>query len=382
MEIIKVASPQIGIEEIDAVAEVLLSGNYVSGAKVAEFERQFAAYVGTAHAVAFNSGTASLHAALMASGVGPGDEVVVPALTFFSTITSVIHQNAVPVLADISPDNFSLCPESFERCISPRTRAVIPVHYLGHAAEMDAIRTLAEEKKIAVIEDCAQAHGTTYRGQRVGSIGQIGAFSFFATKHMTTGEGGAATTDSSEWAEKMRMFRNHGMQGRDSHEVLGYNYRMTEIAAAIGIVQLGKMERLNAARVRHSESLISRLTDIPWLTLPSVPGHVGHTYFWCHVLVDEDQLSMTTRDLIGRLREEGVEVRNRYIEPLYKQPLLTSNVPPILKLVAGDRLPAYGEMFLPNVEAIAGKVIGLPNRPDMTEDEMDRVADVLHRIGT
>lgn len=380
-EVIKVASPQVGEEEVAAVREVLLSGRYMSGPKVKEFEQRFADYVGVEHVVAVNSGTAALHAALMAIGVGPGDEVIVPALTFFSTATAVIHQNAVPVFSDISLDNFCMDPEDFERCITPRTKAVIPVHYFGHATEMDAINKIAERHSVAVIEDCAQAHGTLYKGQQVGSIGDLGVFSFMATKHMTTGEGGAITTDNAEWAETMRLFRSHGLRGRDDHVILGYNYRMTEIAAAMGIVQLGKLDQLNEARIQNSEYLIEHLDDILWLTLPRVPRYVKHTYFWCHILVDEDALGFDTQELIRRLRERGVEVRHRYLEPLYRQPLLTDNLPVVIQLVANS-LPTYKKMYLPNVEEVAGCIIGLPNRPDMTLDELDRVIEVMHTVQT
>jgi dTDP-4-amino-4,6-dideoxygalactose transaminase len=194
---------------------------------------------------------------------------------------------------------------------------------------------------------------------------------------MTTGEGGAVTTNNADWADFMRLFRSHGLKGRNDHEELGYNYRMTEMAAAIGIVQLGKLEGFNDARIRNSERLIERLSDIPWLSMPQVPAHVRHTYFWCHALIDEDRLGLHTQELISRLREQGVEVRNRYIEPLYKQPLLTTNLPAALRLAAGDRLPAYAELELPNVERVAGRMIGLPNRPDMVEAEIDHIVSVL-----
>lgn len=382
-QVIKVASPQVGEEEIAAIREVLLSGRFVSGPKVEEFERRFADYIGVAYAVAVNSGTAALHAALACLGVGPGDEVVVPALTFFSTVTAVMHQNAVPVFADISLDNFCLDPAEFERRITPRTKAVIPVHYFGHAVEMDAINKIANRYGIVVLEDCAQAHGTMYKGSRVGSIGQAGAFSFFATKHMTTGEGGAITTNNSEWFEKARLFRSHGLKGRNDHVILGYNYRMTEIAAAMGIVQLSKLDSLNKARIHNSEYLIERLRDIPWLTLPQVPERVVHTYFWCHGLVNEAMLGFTTQELIARLRENGVEVRHRYLEPLYRQPVLAGNPYPRSCPTGCPHYgvaPDYRSLYLPNTEKVAGKIIGLPNRPDMTQAELDRVVEVLHNI--
>lgn len=377
IKLIKVASPQVGEEEITAVREVLLSGEYISGKKVREFEQRFSAYIGVEHTIAVNSGTAAIQAALMAIGLQPGDEVIVPGLTFFSTATAVIHQYGVPIFADLSLDNFCLDPQDFERRITPRTKAVIPVHYYGHAAEMDAIDEIARKHGIRVIEDAAQAHGTEYKNKKVGSIGDLGAFSFFATKHMTTGEGGAITTNNGEWAEKMRLFRAHGLKGRDDHILLGYNYRMTEMAAAMGIVQLEKLDRLNDSRIRISEYLIDHLRDVSWLQLPNVPKYIKHTYFWLHVMVDEDALGFGTQELIARLREQGVEVRRRYVQPLNRQPLLNENIPPILRLVAGKHLPDYSAISLPNTEKAAGRIIGLPNRPDMTVDEMDRVIHVL-----
>ena len=178
----------------------------------------------------------------------------------------------------------------------------------------------------------------------------------------------------------MRCFRSHGLIGRDDHVILGYNYRMSEPAAALGISQLERLEALNGARVRVSQRVIEGIRDVPWLSVPSIPDHVHHTFFWCHVLIDEDRLGMSTRDLIGVLRERGVEVRNRYWEPLYKQPLLTERLPPLLKRVAGEHLPAYGELSLPNAERAVGRMIGLPNRPDMTDDEINQLVRILHSL--
>lgn len=380
-KLVKVASPQVGEEEISAVREVLLSGRYVSGPKVEEFERLFADYIGVKYAIAVNSGTAALQAALMAIGVTSGDEVVVPALTFFSTVTSVIHQNAVPVFADISLDNYCMDPEDLERRITARTKAVIPVHYFGHAVEMERVKEIAARHNIRVIEDCAQSHGTLYKGKKTGSIGDLGAFSFFATKHMTTGEGGMVTTNDRDWAGLIKQFRSHGMSGRHNHILLGYNYRMTEMAAAMGIVQLSKLDALNEARIRVSETLIERLRDILWMTLPQTPDYIRHTYFWLHAWIDEEKLGFSTQELIARLREKNIEVRHRYLEPLYRQRLLrldNSHCPFHGLQYRGVDVPAYGEMYLPNVEKVAGHIAGLPNRPDMEVDEIDWVVDILH----
>ncbi|MEE9386776.1 MAG: DegT/DnrJ/EryC1/StrS family aminotransferase [Nannocystaceae bacterium] len=377
---VKVARPQVGEEEIRAVEAVLRSDRYISGPQVENFERKLAELVGTQHAVAVNSGTAALHAALVAVGVEPGDEVIVPALTFFSTVTPVMHQAAVPVFADIDPVTYGMCPHDLVHRITPRTKAIIPVHYFGYPVEMDGVLEVASKHGLRVIEDCAQAHGSAYRGQVVGSIGDLGAFSFFATKHVTTGEGGAVTTNNGAWAEQMRLFRSHGLKGRNDHVMLGYNYRMTEMAGALGAVQLDRLADLNRARIANTEALVRKIEGIDWLTVPSVPDHVVHTYFWCHIWVDEASLGFPTAELIKRLGQRGIETRNRYTEPLYRQPLMTSARPKILELAAGEHLPDYAHLYLPQVERIAGRVIGLPNRPDMTGAEIDRVAEVLHGI--
>ena len=383
---IKVAEPFVGEEEAEAVREVLLSGMYVSGKKVQEFEQKFAEYLGVKYAVATNSGTAALHTSLAALGIGPGDEVIVPALTFFSTVTSVLHQNGIPIFADIEEDSYCLSPEDVEQRISERTKAIIPVHYFGNAADMEGINRVAVKQGLKVIEDCAQAHGTEYTGKKVGTLGDIGIFSFFATKHMTTGEGGIITTNDESVAELARMIRNHGMSGRDDHVMLGYNYRMTEMAAAMGLVQLSKLEELNAKRIENSLYLINELKkrEIDWLTLPSLREDVKHTFFWCPILIDEEMLGMSTQELIAKLREKGVETRHRYKEPLYRQKMLVE------KNIYPGRFPFnseyysknidYGSLYLPNVEKVAGRIIGLPNHPKLGKEELDRVIEVIESI--
>ena len=377
---IKVGQPIVGDEEISAVAEVLRSGRYVQGPRVAEFEQAFAEYLGVSHAVAVCSGTAALHISLAAYGLGPTDEVIVPPLTFFSTVTSVLHQNAIPIFSDIESASYCLDPEDLARHVTERTKAIIPVHLFGHPTDMDGINAIAEEHGLVVIEDCAQAHGAEYHGQKVGSIGHVGCFSFYATKNMTTGEGGMIVTDDEEIAEKCRMIRNHGMAGRDSHLVLGYNYRMGEMSAAIGSVQLRKLDLMNADRIRNSEYLLSRLDDIPWLRVPKINMDTKHVYFWCPVQIDEPTLGVSTKDLVGVLRERGVEVRQRYDEPLYRQPLLTDRSGYPLSCEHYSGAPDYTSVSLPVVEAVAGKMIGLPNHPKLSQDELDKVLEVFHGI--
>ncbi len=383
-ELIKVAIPSVGEEEIEAVAEVLRSGRYVQGPKVKEFEEKFADYIGTEHAIATNSGTAALHIAQAAAGIGPGDEVIVPALTFFSTITSVIHNNAIPIFADIDTEIYCLDPEDIEKKITKKTKAIIPVHLYGHPAEMDQIIEIAQTHNLLVIEDAAQAHGAQYKGQKVGSIGDTGCWSFYATKNMTTGEGGMITTDDSNIAEKAGRIRSHGMTSRDDHAVIGYNYRMNEIAAAIGLIQLSKLDRLNQIRTRNSMYLLKNLESVDWLETAKIKPYVKHAFFWCPARVNEEKLGMKTKDLVATLRERGVEVRHRYVAPLYKQPMLINqNVYP---KKCPFSCPFYGKEIdysgfkCANAEKIAGKMIGLPNHPKLRREELDTVISTIKNV--
>ncbi len=377
---IKVAVPMAGEDEAAAVRDVILSGNYVAGEQVRAFEAEFANYIGTAGASALNSGTAALHVALALLGIGAGDEVIVPALSFMSSVTAVFHQNAIPVFADIDPKSFCMDPEDIENRLTERTKAIIPVHLFGNAAEMDDVMEIARRRRLFVIEDCAQAHGTEYRGHRVGRIGHIGAFSFFATKHMTTGEGGMITSDNPDWIEQSRQIRSHGMVGRDTHAVLGYNYRMNEMAAAMGRVQLRKLDAYNRKRIDNSLYLLDALSGSPqgWYRVPVIASHINHTFFWCPLIIDE---KIDPRAVIQKLRGRGVEVRHRYFEPLYKQKVIQDRSPypggcPFSCIPEPGRQD-YARLHLPNVERITGRIIGLPNHPALTAGELDYIVDTV-----
>jgi perosamine synthetase len=362
---IKVARPVVGEEEAEAVKEVILSGNYVSGKKVKEFEDAFARYIGCDHAVAVNSGTAALYIALDAAGIQEGDEVIVPPLTFFATVSAVLYMRAIPVFADIDPDDLCLSAEDTERVISSKTKAILPVHLFGNAANMEAITDLSHKTNIPLIEDCAQAHGTEYHGRKVGGFGKAGCFSFFATKHMTTGEGGMITTNDSFLAEKASVIRNHGMKGRDQHILLGFNNRMTEMEAAMGIVQLGRLDKANAKRIDNSEYLLRETAKLPWAKIPSHNSKIKHTYFWCPLMVDEEKSGKNFEDLKIHLQKNNISFRQRYTEPLYRQRVL------------GNLGLDYRNVYLPVAESMAGKILGLPNHPMLTREDLDQILDVL-----
>lgn len=383
MEYIKVSEPLIDEQEVRAVQEVLLSGMLVSGKRVQAFEEMFAEMAGVQHAVAVSSGTAALHLALTAGGIRPGDEVIVPSITFFASVTSVFHAGGRPVFADID-DDYCLDPESVRRQITQRTKAIIPVHLYGYAAKMEELNAIAEEHELVIVEDCAQSIGTRYKGRVTGSLGAAGAFSFFATKNMTTGEGGLITTDDENMAAMARMMRSHGMKGRDDHLVLGYNFRMTEMEAAIGLVQLAKLAGFNQRRRENSFYLYEKIKGIEWIRIQDFDPHIEHTFFWCPIFVREEVLGMSTSDVRKKLHEAGIGTRQRYQEPLYRQPMLQEKSP--YQRSYDVRCPFYGktvryeDLSFPNAEKYAGRVLGLPNHPGLTREQLDWIVETLFAL--
>lgn len=373
---IKVSTPVTDEEEEKAVAEVLQSGRYADGPKAKEFEKNFSEYIKTQHAVATSSGTAALHMALIACGVKPGDEVIVPALTFFATVESVLHQGAIPVFADLDPKTYCIDPKDMEKKITNKTKAIIPVHFFGEPAEIDEIVEISHRHNLNVVEDCAQAHGAEFRGKKVGSFGDANCWSFYATKNMTTGEGGMVTTDNKEFAEKIFALRNHGMTNRNDHTILGYNYRLSEIHAAIGVVQLKKLDKFNKKRTEISNILRDELSSISWLEAQYIPDYIKHAFFWCAFKIDEKKIGMSGKELREELMKKGLEVRQRYTEPLYKQPVLLENN---FNGLVREKID-YSKIYLPNVESIAGKLIGLPNHPKLSEKDVQDTISIIRSI--
>ena len=250
---IPIAKPVFGAEELEAVQDVLASGYIVQGKRVADFEHQFADYCGVNHAIAVANGTIALDVTLKALGLKRGDEVIVPDFTFISTANSILFQGAKPVFVDVDERTFNLDPGDILAKLTARTRAILGVHLFGQPFDVKALQEICEDHNLLLIEDCAQAHGAEYDGRKVGCFGSMGCFSFYATKNMTTGEGGMITTESAELAEKSRLLRSHGESRKYHHTLLGYNYRMTELQAAIGLVQLNKLDSFNERRIRKWE---------------------------------------------------------------------------------------------------------------------------------
>jgi dTDP-4-amino-4,6-dideoxygalactose transaminase len=358
---IPLAKPLVGEAERDAVIAVLESGQLAQGSRVAQLEADIAGYTGVEHAIAVNSGTAALVVALQAHGVGAGDEVITTPFSFIATATSIIATGATPVFADISDDDFNLDPDRVRAAITERTRAVMPVHLYGNPARIVELRAICDEHGLALIEDAAQAHGAEVGGQRVGSFG-TGAFSFYPTKNMTTGEGGIITTNDAGVAERAKMIRNHGQRERYRHDLLGLNWRMTDLAAAIGLVQLGHLEEWNNARIANA----SRLTElIDGLELP--PGAVRTPR------VREGEISVfhpytvrirDHRDAVQEgLTRRGIGTAIHYPLPIHEQPVIV------------DR--GLGEGSFPVAEQAAREVLSLPVHPSLAPEDLEHIATAL-----
>lgn len=349
---IPVAKPILSGEEIEGIREVLDSGILAQGDVVAEFEDRFAEYVGASHGIATNSGTSALHAALAALGVGEGDEVITTPFTFIATATSILMQRARPVFCDIDPETYNIDPDLIAEAVTKRTKAIIAVHLYGLPCDMRPIMEIAQDYGLKVVEDACQAHGAEYHGKRAGSLGDAGVFSFYPTKNMTTGEGGIITTSDPKLAERAGMIRNHGQSQRYVHVMMGYNYRMTNIAAAIGLSQMDMLDRFNAKR-RENAGYYDKNLEVK---TPSVPEGMKHVYHQYTIEVEGRE------EFLKHLEGHGVGYGVYYPIPVHKQPLF------------GD----YNDIALPNAEEASARVVSIPVHPGLTEVERDLVAQTVN----
>jgi len=350
---VQIAEPYIGEAERDAVCEVLASGQLIQGEWVARFEDRFARLHGARFGIATANGSLALTAALAAHGIGRGDEVIVPSFSFFATASSVVAVGATPVFADIEPETYGLCPDAAAAAITAATRAILPVHLFGHLARMDALRTLCDRHGLHLIEDAAQAHLATDEGRAAGSWGTA-AFSFHATKNMTTGEGGMVLTNDPDVADRLRRVRNQGRSGGSSHDTMGSNYRMTNLAAAIGLVQLDRLEAFTARRITNAARLRA---GIAHAEPPQVRPGCRHVYQQYTVRVPP----AVDRDaVVQHLEERGVGARVYYATPIHRQPAF-----------AGSE--GATRIELPVTERVAREVLSLPVHPKLAEAELDHV---------
>jgi perosamine synthetase len=356
--VIPIARPQLGSEERDGVWEVMRSGMLAQGARVAELEARFAAMVGVPHAVAVSSGTAALHLCLLGLGIGPGDEVITVPFTFIASANSILYTGARPVFVDVSDADFCIDVEHVADAITPRTRAIMPVSLYGQPADLPALAALAEAHGLALVEDAAQSHGATIDERSSGSWG-AGCFSFYPTKNMTSGEGGMLTTSDAALAERVRLLREHGMTERYHHDLLGYNFRMTDIHAAIGLAQLTKLPVFNARRRQIAARYDAELRGVH---IPRRRPEVGHAYH-------QYTLRVSRRDeFAAALSERGIGSGIYYPIPVHRQK-------PFEAL-------GYGGQHYPVSERLAGEVLSIPVHPGLSDAEVSTVINAVNEIAS
>lgn len=354
---IPIARPQIGDEERQAVLAVLDSGMLAQGKQVQAFEEAFAAYLGVKYAVATSSGTTALHLALLAHDIGPGDQVITSPFSFMATANVALYVGAQPVFADIQPDTFNLDPDQVEAKITPRTKAIMPVDLYGQPAEMDRFVEICERHNLLLIEDACQAHGAEFHGRKVGTFG-TGCFSFYPTKNITSGEGGMVTSNDPEIADRLRVLRQHGMRRRYYHERLGYNFRMTDIQAAIGLAQIPKLEKFNQARIANAMYLNQQLDGV--IGIPRVRAGVRHVFHQYTIRVTNGRDALREH-----LREAGIGTEVYYPVPIHKQQSFIDL--------------GYAEESYPISEAACEQVLSLPIHPAVSRADLEQICAAVKR---
>lgn len=358
---IPISRPDIGPADEAAVLDVLRSGMLAMGRRTAEFEEAWAAYCGVKHAVLMANGTVALEAILRGLGIGPGDEVLTVSFSFNATVSAVLQVGARPVFVDVRADDFGMDPDLVEAALTPRTRAILPVHLYGLMADMGPLAATAERRGIPIIEDAAQAHGATFRGRRAGQFGPA-MFSLYATKNLMTGEGGFATTDDDGLADRIRLHRNHGMRVRYHHESLGTNLKPTDLAAALGLAQLVRLDERTEQRRRNAARLTEGLRGYLTPHVPDGREHVWHQYTM--------RFPGERARVIEGLTERGIGTLIYYPVPIHRQAYLQAVV------------PGAADLDLPVTNRLADEVLSVPVRPSLSPDELEAVISAIREVAT
>jgi len=361
---IPVAEPLFEGNELKYLSDCIETGWISSvGRYVKRFENEFARYIGCKYGVAVHTGTAALHLALAVVGIGPGDEVIIPTLTFAATANAVIYNGAKPILVDVEEDTWNLDPDLIEKKISERTKAIIPVHLYGHPCDMDRIIRIAEKYEIPVIEDAAEAHGAEYKGNKIGSMGSIGCFSFFGNKIITTGEGGICVCNDSTMVERIEKLRDHGM-AKDRkywHDEIGYNYRMTNLQAAVGTAQLEKINTFVDRKREIAQLYNSCLSEVSGLVLPIEKQWAKNVYWLYTILLKKDVFPLSRDDLVSSFREKGIETRPVF-HPLHEMP------------------PYRQKEAFPIAEKISAAGISLPSSVNLKDGDIRYICETMKRL--
>ena len=355
---IPISKPYLGEAEKKAVMEVLDSGMLAQGPRTARLEERFAQVCGVKHAIATTSGTTALHVALLANEIGPGDEVITTPFTFIASVNSILFTGATPIFVDIDEETFNINPALIEAAITPRTKAILPVHLYGYVCDMQALQAIADKHGLKIIEDACQAVGATYQGRVAGSFG-TGCFSLYATKNVMSGEGGMVTTNDDAIAEQCRLIRNHGMKRRYYHEMLGYNFRMSDLHAAIGLAQMDRLAGFTEKRKANAAYLNANLKTVITPKVKDGYGHVWHQYT-VRVAGGRDRDAA-----VKQLNDAGVGTGVFYPVPAHQQGYIQA---------------AVGKVALPVVERVAKEVISLPVHPQLSQADLETIAREVNRL--
>jgi perosamine synthetase len=359
-----VAEPLLGEKELSYVSECVLTGWVSSAGKfVTKFEEMFADFCGTRYAIATSNGTTALHLTLLALDIGPGDEVIVPSLTFIATANAVTYTGARPVFIDSEVETWNIDPDLLESSITPKTKAIIPVHLYGHPSNMDPILETARRYGLAVIEDAAEAHGARYKGTRVGSLGDLGIFSFYGNKIITTGEGGMIVTSRQDLNEKARILRDHGMSPDERywHPMLGFNYRMTNLQAALGVAQMEKIDKILDIKKKIANTYKKELKNIRGIKLPPKASWAENVFWLYSILVDPDKFGRSRNELMNILKDYGIDTRPLFI-PVHEQPIYDT----------GQSLPVS--------EWLSRNGLSLPSSVNLTTSSIVRTSEAIRSV--
>jgi perosamine synthetase len=363
--LIPINLPKIGEEEVQAVVKVLRSGMLTSGLgagpEVSVFEKKFADFVSAKHAIAVNTGTAALHSAVLALGVKQGDEVILPSFTFVATAEAIVLAGAKPVFADIDPKTYNLSPSAVEKAITKKTKAIIPVDLYGFSADMKILKEIASNHGLALVEDAAQAHGTTYEGKPSGAFADAACWSLYASKNITTGEGGVVTTNDDQIAETLRMIRTHGEKAKYASLMLGTNYRMSEIQAAIGNVQMQKLPTFIAKRRENAQQLTKLLERNDRLVLPFESKNMLHSWYLYTARL-KNATEEERNHLVEALKKKGIGSEVYYINPVHQMPFYREN---------------FGSTKLPQTEKASKQVFSLPIHPGVTDEQARFIGETV-----
>jgi dTDP-4-amino-4,6-dideoxygalactose transaminase len=367
--LIPINLPKIGEEEVEAVVKVLRNGPLTNalgaGPMVTQFEKKYAEFAGVKRAIAVNTGTAALHSAIVAAGVKAGDEVILPSFTFVATAEAVVMAGGKPVFTDIDPETYNISPTATAEAVTRKTKVIVPVDLYGLPVDIKSIREIATEHDLVVVEDAAQAHGASYDGKPAGFFADVACWSLYASKNMTTGEGGVITTNKNEMAETMRLIRTHGEKAKYASLMLGYNYRMTEMQAAIGLVQLEKLPAFVAKRRGNAQRLTKLLAKTEKLRLPHEPEGRQHSWYLYTVGL-KDAAEDERNKIVAELKKKGIGAEVYYANPVHLMPYYWDS---------------FGERNLPETERAAKRVFSLPIHPSVTEEQIDYIGEtVLHLL--